>query len=281
MIKILKIFGKHPETVEPHVGRVAGHDNSEQPSQIVDGAPSPTTDASATDTARSGVQQPVNGASGDVIAGNAATQLAMSEQSSSNGSVTARHSAPSPDMSGYLTLDDVMIEFERAGVSRARRTFQRYCETGLLEAVKFDTTNNVQYFVVPSSVPRAIESVKAMSIGKKSPDMVGQSVTAPAVSGENVGTQRAPSAATLSDADAAMRYLERLEHDLDRAENEIDIKNTQIATLMERNRETNALFLNVQKILLPLMPGAKGIDPLEIDKTKGKDTKSDDVAPMS
>ena len=60
-----------------------------------------------------------------------------------------------------MTIDEVAKAFEKAGVQRAKRTYQRYCETGLLECTKFDTPNGPQYFVATSSVPKAIESVKA------------------------------------------------------------------------------------------------------------------------
>jgi hypothetical protein len=49
------------------------------------------------------------------------------------------------------------------------------------------------------------------------------------------------------------RYVARLEHDLDRAEKEIDPKNKQIADLLERDKETNYLVRGLQNMIAPFL----------------------------
>ena len=77
-----------------------------------------------------------------------------------------RQSALQPAMSDRthtLSLDDVAARFELAGVLRARRTFQRYCETALLDCIKVDSATGPQYYVAEHSVQRAIESIRALA----------------------------------------------------------------------------------------------------------------------
>ena len=61
------------------------------------------------------------------------------------------------------------------------------------------------------------------------------------------------------------RYVERLEHDLDRAEKENDNKSGIIHSLIERDRETNLLTQGLQKLLTPLLGRVYGQDFMGLD----------------
>ena len=236
------------------------------------GQPAPTSDDTAGHT-------PTDTQTSPAMAGHGAPQPAM-----------AGHVAPEPpghtaplqgvadpvttpvavDTSGYVTLDEVAAAFEKAGIMRARRTFQRYCETGLLQAQKFDTLNGPQHFVLASSIPRAIESVKALEMSRTrpaqtTPDTAGQSQPQPVMSVSTPPPQPAtPTPSTQLDP-AMARYVERLEHDLDRAEAENDNKTAIINSLIERDRETNSLTQGLQKLLTPLLGRVYGQDFLGLD----------------
>jgi hypothetical protein len=224
------------------------------------------------------------------VAGHGAPEPAMPVSHPVTSPAIASHSAPWPGMAvseptptpsqtppprpvsgpatGYVTLDDVAIAFEQAGIMRARRTFQRYCETGMLQGQKFDTLNGPQYFVLESSVPRAIESVKALDMsrarqataGERQPDTASPDPVAPP---QHV----APAPSTQLDP-AMARYVERLEHDLDRAEAENDNKTNIINSLIERDRETNSLTQGLQKLLTPLLGRYYGPDAAALDKQR-------------
>ena len=195
-----------------------------------------------------------------------ATQPAISTTTLTEPPATApdkaRHSAPKPAMSHTLTLDAVAARFEQAGVIRARRSFQRYCENGLLDCVKVDSPSGPQYYVDEHSVPRAIETTKALAaLHTRSdipPDKARHSALQPAMSDQTKQetlTPPNPTPTTTQPATALTdaRYLARLEHDLDRAELEIDTKNKQIDDLLERDKETNFLVRGQQQIMQRLL----------------------------
>src|SRR5690606_37293848 len=79
---------------------------------------------------------------------------------------TASPSAPKPAMSNpgelrhTLTVEDVGLLLSQAGVPRSRRQIIRYCQTGLLEAVKVPGPTGDQWYVAPASLPKAIGDLK-------------------------------------------------------------------------------------------------------------------------
>lgn len=79
---------------------------------------------------------------------------------------TASPSAPQPAMSDpgelrhTLTVEDIGVLLTQAGVPRSRRQVIRYCQTGLLEAVKIPGPTGDQWYVAPASLPKAIGDLK-------------------------------------------------------------------------------------------------------------------------
>lgn len=79
---------------------------------------------------------------------------------------TASPSAPQPAMSNpgelrhTLTVEDVGLLLSQAGVPRSRRQIIRYCQTGLLDAVKVPGPTGDQWYVAPASLPKAIGDLK-------------------------------------------------------------------------------------------------------------------------
>lgn len=59
-----------------------------------------------------------------------------------------------------LTVEDVGVLLTQAGVPRSRRQIIRYCQTGLLEAVKVPGPTGDQWYVAPASLPKAIGDLK-------------------------------------------------------------------------------------------------------------------------
>ena len=76
---------------------------------------------------------------------------------------TASHGTPQLDIGELrhtLSVHDVERELSNAGVPRSHRQVIRYCETGMLEAVKVPGPTGPQWFVSPASLPKAIGDLR-------------------------------------------------------------------------------------------------------------------------
>ena len=192
------------------------------------------------------------------------------------------------DVAGYMTLDEVANAFKTAGVERARRSLQRYCENGLLIATKFDTESGPQYFVKAQSVQPAIDAVKELELSRTRRDAVHKDTitTTPAMElAANQNTTQ-PSSTPAPDTNPVMeRYVSRLEHDLELAEKENKTKNDLITSLLDRNRETNVLMQDMHRMLATTLPLAKAPRHRLVEKSPSEKSKpaqlSDAQSPTS
>src|SRR3954447_15883778 len=76
---------------------------------------------------------------------------------------TASQSTPQHDnveLRHTLSIHDVEAQLIAAGVERSHRQVIRYCESGLLDAVKIPGPTGEQWYVSPASVPKAIGDLK-------------------------------------------------------------------------------------------------------------------------
>jgi len=157
----------------------------------------------------------------------------------------SRPTATTGDNNDYtLSIEDVSERYARAGHPRTIRTLQRYCVSGHLDARKVATTLGDKYFVTPQSVARHISQIVEMlpldtvATERDQPRPVATSIpereqpTASATPAATVDDTQRPAATVVPEMS---RYVARLEHDLERAEMEIDTKNKQIADLLERD----------------------------------------------
>jgi len=186
-----------------------------------------------------------------------------------------------------LSIDDAVALYVRAGHPRTTRSVQRYCASGHLDAIKESTTLGDKYFIDPTSVARHIaqieelialdtratgrdasrpdativapdtEALPAQTAHGPGPDMSGPVPT----SRDNTDREVTP----LITADA--RYVEQLEAQLEGMKEDrvflrgqIKTKDEQIASLLERDRETNILVRGLQQMLSPLL-GSPRRDP--------------------
>ena len=75
----------------------------------------------------------------------------------------ASHSTPQLDtgeLRHTLSVHDVGAALDAAGVPRSHRSIIRYCETAMLDAVKVPGPTGAQWYVSPSSLPKAIGDLK-------------------------------------------------------------------------------------------------------------------------
>jgi len=193
---------------------------------------------------------------------------------------TASQSSPQLDngeVRHTLSVHDVGASLVAAGVPRSHRQIIRYCETGMLDAVKVPGPTGAQWFVSPSSVPKAIGDLKQWEAQR-----AGQSATKPDVSNHvavekdrnnnsDTASHGAPEPAmsveqtspTGSETEPVVAgYVQQLEKRIEEKDDVITLlkgqlvaKDEQITRHSERERETNLLIRGLQNLVLRLQPG--------------------------
>jgi hypothetical protein len=192
-----------------------------------------------------------------------------------------RYDAPDtarPTATQYpLTLDDVSRLFDDAGLPRNIRTLQRYCAAGRLDCIKEETATGLAYFVDPVSVERAIkqlaqlhgltDEVRHGATSEETPHTVAHEAEPsslpdaprPSAADRDEVTEiiPEPQSAPEPDKSGLLTVLERENAGL-REQNEffrhqIEVKDTQIGALLERDKETNYLVRGLQTMLAPLL----------------------------
>lgn len=189
-------------------------------------------------------------------------------------------SPPSPAEARHvpiLPLDEVMQRFADAGVGRSRRSLIRYCQNGLLDCTKGDTTTGPTWFATEDSVSRAIQQIKDMialtdaarhstlepararngGVGITLPIEHGGARHTPPVADSVVRVQSEE--ASLAEP-ATARYVAQLEKRIEEKDQVISLittqltaKDQQISELSTRYRETHTLLGAMQRMLAPLL----------------------------
>ena len=169
-----------------------------------------------------------------------------------------------------LSIEEVSERYARAGHPRTIRTLQRYCVSGHLDARKVATSLGDKYLVTPQSVARHISQiVEMLPLDTVATDRDRPRPVATSISAQEPPTTAATPIATGYDeqrqgttiAPDNSRYVARLEHDLERAEKEIDTKNEQIKDLLERDKETNYLVRGLQNMIAPFLGAGRQEQP--------------------
>jgi hypothetical protein len=174
-------------------------------------------------------------------------------------------------------LDDVSRLFEEAGLPRNVRTLQRYCAAGRLDCIKEETATGLAYFVDPVSVDRAIkqlaqlhgltDEVRHSATSEEMPHSVAHDAEPspmpdtprPSVAERDKDADIIPERPSAPEPDTSglVAVLERENVGL-REQNEflrrqVDVKDTQIEALLERDKETNYIVRGLQTMLSPLL----------------------------
>ncbi len=183
-----------------------------------------------------------------------------------------------PTATGYpLTLEDVSRLFDEAGLPRNVRTLQRYCAAGRLDCIKEETATGLAYFVDPVSVERAIkqlaqlhgltDEVRHSATSEEMPHTVAHDAEPsplpdtprPSTADRDKDAEIIPERQSPPEPDTSglVAVLERENVGL-REQNEflrrqVDVKDTQIDALLERDKETNYIVRGLQTMLAPLL----------------------------
>ena len=161
----------------------------------------------------------------------------------------------SPDHHYTLSIDQTAELYAAAGHPRTPRAIQKYCALSKLDCHKVETETGERYLVAPYSVERHIAYIKEVRTDATSRDQTRTvaSVRPMGNKGEPIVT-RATNSPEQSRTDATVRtpddrYVVQLEKDNEFLRGQIGVKDTTIAALLERDRETNILIAGLQKML--------------------------------
>lgn len=212
------------------------------------------------------------------------------------------HGRPQPDndqLRHALTIHEVSERLAAAGLPRSERQIKRYCETGFLDAKKVPGPTGEQWFVAPAALPKLIGDLQQWQMqreghGRPRPamsesvppeisrdavaDMAGHGRPQPATSGqETADDNRGGGPGTIRYLAQLERDVERLEDDREFLREQIKVKDGQITSLLERDRETNILVGKLQEMLTPLL-GAPERGPRIHDTPPRTSTREGDVS---
>jgi hypothetical protein len=177
----------------------------------------------------------------------------------------SRPAATGNDSDYSLSIEDALTRYEAAGLPRTRRSVQRYCAKGDLDAHRIETPFGEKFLISPASVDRHIAYINEVRLVATSRGMPRPVATEAEPENADHVDARGPAtsdddqrpATTINDvahpAASDDRYVAALERENDFLRAQIAVKDRQIADQQERSRETNLLINGLQKMLTPLL----------------------------
>ncbi len=171
---------------------------------------------------------------------------------------TPRPVATNPDSDFTLSIDEAVERYARAGHPRTPRSVQRYCAKGHLEARLIETSFGEKYLINPASLEKHIAYIDEVN------PTTGRDLSRPAATAAaSQNQEHAVQAGTSTEHDKSRqvasatpdmsRYVGALERETEFLRGQIGVKDTQIAALLERDKETNFLIRGLQTMLAPLL----------------------------
>lgn len=182
--------------------------------------------------------------------------------------------ATNPDSDFTLSIDEAVERYARAGHPRTPRSVQRYCAKGHLEARLIETGFGEKYLITPASVDKHIAYIDEVN------PTTGRDLSRPVATPVAQETPTEPvekEPATADDlsrqvaapAPDTSRYVAALERENDFLREQVGVKDTQIAALLERDKETNFLIRGLQTMLAPLLgTGERHEQPMHQNSTQ-------------
>jgi hypothetical protein len=166
--------------------------------------------------------------------------------------------ATSSDSDFTLTIEDALGLYAAAGIPRTPRSIQRYCAKQHLSSRRIETEFGEKYLITPASVEKHIAYIKEVTPATSRDVPRPVATTVAAENKDDMSRQEAPTtidqsrpvATTLTEDS---RYVVSLEGQIEFLRDQVKVKDTQIAELTERARETNHLVAGLQNLLRPLL----------------------------
>jgi hypothetical protein len=161
------------------------------------------------------------------------------------------HDQPGPIPPFTFTVEDAVERYAQLGHPRNPRSVRRFCQQGTIDCRKARTSNFSElYLIDPASIDRHIKEI-AETFPIAPQDTTTQDLSRPALGGQDRLRQE-----TTAKANPDGRYVALLEKvNSDQAEQiktkdeQLKIKDTQIAAMLERDKETNFLIRGLQTLL--------------------------------
>jgi hypothetical protein len=142
-------------------------------------------------------------------------------------------------------------------------SIQRYCAKGHLQCRLIETEFGEKYLIAPTSVDKHIAYIEEVRLTATSPDLSRHDATSRDQSRHAATTvvpeenhdepRREGPTGPDKPRPVATAYVERLESENEFLRGQIGVKDNTIAALLERDRETNILVGQLQKMLTPLL----------------------------
>lgn len=180
---------------------------------------------------------------------------------------TPRLVATNPDSDFTLSIDEAVERYARAGLPRTPRSVQRYCAKGHLEARLIETSFGEKYLINPASLEKHIAYIE--EVNPKTSLGMSRHVATPVAqqnqerpSQTETSTEHDVSRQVAAPTTDMSRYVGALERETEFLREQIGVKDTQIAALLERDKETNFLIRGLQTMLTPLLgTGERNSEP--------------------
>jgi hypothetical protein len=165
----------------------------------------------------------------------------------------SRQGATIPDSEYTLTIDEAAVRYEHAGHPRTPRSIQRYCAKGHLDCRRIETPIGEKYLITSASVAKHIayiEEVRPTTTGR---DLSRPDASAVAYTEGHGEARHETTTGPDTSRPIATAYVERIEGENEFLRGQIAVKDKTIEALLERDRETNILVGQLQKMLTPLL----------------------------
>lgn len=173
--------------------------------------------------------------------------------------------APLASSNYTLAIEEALARYHAEGIPRTRRSVQRYCANGALDAHRIETEFGEKFLITPESLERHIRYIKEVR-----PVTTGHDLTRPVATpvakenGSDSGTDdlsatdgKQRQVTTGEDASRPVakesKVIVLLERENDLLREQLKVKDQQIAEQSERARETNVLISGLQRMLSPLL----------------------------
>jgi hypothetical protein len=179
----------------------------------------------------------------------------------------SRPVATTDDSEYSLSVEEAAERYAHAGFPRTIRAIQRYCAKGDLDSRRMETQFGERYMITPQSVARHIAYIEEVrpvaTIRDQSRPVATDTRTKEPTQETATGDDKPRPVATPVPEDS--RYVAALERENDFLRGQITVKDTQIAELTERSRETNVLIGGLQRLLAPLLRSPDPHSPTTVE----------------
>ena len=168
---------------------------------------------------------------------------------------------PTPDMTGHvplspespftLTVEDAVERYAQLGHPRNPRSIRRFCQQGSIDCRKVRTSNFSElYLIDPASIDRHVKEISE-TFPTSPADMTAHNLPKPDKAGH--GLPRPDTQIEMAQETRYVALLEKITADqaeqLKTKDEQLKVKDTQIAAMLERDRETNFLIRGLQTLL--------------------------------